>query len=640
MIYNMIVYMKEVKIKMLDRKNIFLIFTIFALLFGASYISAEQSGIISWVRIYISYPEEAKYIISEGFDVCSGSAGEYIDVLASKDELNKISSRGYTYDILSDDVSSLGGPNGLGYSNYHNYTELTSDLQTLEQTYPDIAKLYNLGQGWAQLGNIWGLKITSSNEGNNDGGNNETQNKPRLLLVGVHHAREPMTCEIVLNDAKNLCQLYQTDSLVKKAVDNLDIWLVPVLNVDGWVYDDVENSRKMWRKNGRDNNNDSQRFTSADGVDINRNYSYKWGYDNYGSSPNPSSETYRGPSAFSEPEPQVIRDLIAEGDFKVGVSYHSYGEYIIMPWGYINSYPQGEDYNTYWTIINGMNNTIKDYYGKKYTAGNSYSTVGYPTNGDFDDWGYGEQNVNGGGSNHIFALTFEVNSQSQGGFYPSDTYIPQTTETHWRALKWLLQWMINTYITDINVLYFEGISTDGSVKLSWDASSGDEKIVGFDIYRREVLEATDGSGLTGISNYVKINDKLITGERPYHFTDTSSSLNKHYEYRLDIITSNNDYSGGYAQVNTSSQVPISLDKVYPNPVSDNLHIGLLAGEPTNVNVNIYDVSGRRVNTMVSANLIEGYNIIDIDTSGLSNGVYSFVITSDKTNLSSRFCVLK
>jgi hypothetical protein len=642
----MIVNMEEVKIKMICKKNIFVILIAFTLLFGASYIFAEQSDATSWVRIYISYPEEANYILSEGFDVCSGSAGEYVDVIVNQDELKRIADRGYAYEVLLDDIDKLGGPSNLGYSNYHNYTELTNDLQTLAQTYPDIAKLYSLGQGWAQLGNIWALRVTNGSSDNSNGsnngnheedGSNDNQNKPRLLLVGVHHAREPMTCEIVYNDAKQLCSLYQTDSLVKKAVDNFEIWIVPVINVDGWINDDVENSRKMWRKNGRDNNNDGKRFTSADGVDVNRNYSYKWGYDNQGSSPNPSNESYRGPSAFSEPEPCFIRDLITSlGNFKVGVSYHSYGEYIIMPWGYINAYPEGEDYNTYWTIINGMNDTIQSYYGRKYTAGNCYVTVGYPTNGDFDDWAYGEKDA----KNSLFGMTFEVNSQSQGGFYPSDTYIPQTTETHWLALKWLLQWMINKYVTDISVLYFEGISTDGGVKLTWDASSDNEKIVGFDVYRREVLDSPTGSQLTEISNYVKINDKLITGGRPYHFTDSTTSLNMHYEYRLDVITNDNDYNGGYTKVNTSSQVPISLEKVYPNPVSDNLHIGLIVSEPTNININVYDISGRRIDSVTSANLVEGHNVIDIDTGKLSNGVYSFVITSDKANLSSRFCVLK
>ncbi|MGQ9706536.1 MAG: M14 family zinc carboxypeptidase [bacterium] len=625
----------EVKIEMMDNRSLFTLFVVIILLCSMSYILAEQSNKTSWIRIYVTYPEEVNYILSEGFDVCSGKAGEYLDVLVNSDELRRIIERGYAYDILLDDMGTLG-PGSLGYANYHNYNELTTDLETLEQTYPEIAKLYNLGQGWVKSGNIWGLRV--SDNVSKDVGSVESE--PGLLLVGVHHAREPMTCEIVLNDAKKLCELYATDSLIKKSVDNFEIWLVPVINVDGWIYDDVENYRRMWRKNGRDNNNDNQSFTSYDGVDLNRNYSYMWGYDNYGSSPTPSNETYRGPSAFSEPETQIIRDLADLYEFKVGVSYHSYGEYIIMPWGYKDAYPEGEDYNTYRTIFTGMNDAIYQYYGRRYTTGNTYDTVGYPANGVFDDWGYGETNVSGYGTKHIFAFTFEVNRSSQGGFYPSDTYIPQTTETHWRALRWLLEWMLNTYVTDISVLYFKGISTDSGVKLSWDATSDDEKIEGFNIYRREILDSLSAERLDQTNDYFKLNNELITGHRPYSYLDTTVSLNKKYEYRLEVITGNEGYNSSYTQVNTSNQVPISLEKVYPNPVSDNLHIGLLAGEAVNIDINIYDVSGRKVDSITSANLVEGYNIVDLDTTMLSNGVYSFIITSDRANLSSRFCVLK
>ena len=53
---------------------------------------------------------------------------------------------------------------------------------------------------------------------------------------------------------------------------------------------------------------------------------------------NPCSETYRGQSSFSEVETAAIRDYLTEESslksFKLFLTYHSYGQYILYPWGY------------------------------------------------------------------------------------------------------------------------------------------------------------------------------------------------------------------------------------------------------------------------------------------------------------------
>ena len=71
-----------------------------------------------------------------------------------------------------------------------------------------------------------------------------------------------------------------------------------------------------------------------DGIDLNRNYSYMWAYDNVGSSPDGCNETYRGTSPFSEPETQIVKDFVESHDFKIALNYHSYGNLFIRPFGY------------------------------------------------------------------------------------------------------------------------------------------------------------------------------------------------------------------------------------------------------------------------------------------------------------------
>jgi hypothetical protein len=175
----------------------------------------------------------------------------------------------------------------------------------------------------------------------------------------------------------------------------------------------------MWRKNKRDNNNNGAFDLSYDGVDINRNYGYKWGYDNIGSSPYPGDQDYRGKYAFSEPESQAIRDLALQHNFVFSISYHSYGELIIYPWGYANK-------DTYddrlFTDI-----AAKMAYFNGYTYGNPKDGVIYNTNGDSDDWLYGDRNT--------LAYTFELGTM----FIPPENQIEQIWLKNKYASLYLLQ---------------------------------------------------------------------------------------------------------------------------------------------------------------------------------------------------------
>ena len=85
---------------------------------------------------------------------------------------------------------------------------------------------------------------------------------------------------------------YGSERELTRIVDTTDLWFIPVVNVDGYDYTFTEGNR-LWRKNLRDNDGDGQ-ITGQDGVDLNRNFPYKWGYDNEGSSAQPTNETYRG----------------------------------------------------------------------------------------------------------------------------------------------------------------------------------------------------------------------------------------------------------------------------------------------------------------------------------------------------------
>ena len=134
---------------------------------------------------------------------------------------------------------------------------------------------------------------------------------------------------------------YSKDAAITTLVNQTELWFVPVANPDGYDYTFTEGNR-LWRKNLRDNNGDGQ-ITAVDGVDLNRNYSYKWGWDNEGSSPDPSSDTYRGPAPNSEPETKALDGLFRRIGFEFFINYHSAAELLLYGVGWQVSTPTPDD---------------------------------------------------------------------------------------------------------------------------------------------------------------------------------------------------------------------------------------------------------------------------------------------------------
>ncbi|GAB2824100.1 M14 family metallopeptidase [Actinoallomurus bryophytorum] len=151
--------------------------------------------------------------------------------------------------------------------------------------------------------------------------------RPAVVYQGTQHAREWIATETVRRSLHYYLDNYGKNRDVTKLVDTDELWFIPVVNVDGYDYTFTPGNR-FWRKNLRDNDGDGQ-ITSNDGVDPNRNFSFKWGYDNEGSSANTADETYRGPSAGSEPETKAQVALYKKIRPKFMLNWHSAAELLL-----------------------------------------------------------------------------------------------------------------------------------------------------------------------------------------------------------------------------------------------------------------------------------------------------------------------
>jgi hypothetical protein len=231
--------------------------------------------------------------------------------------------------------------------------------------------------------------------------------KPQMLTTSVHHAREPGSLSSNIYYLWYLLENYATDPQIKKIIDNTELYFVPVVNPDGYLRNIATDPAGggLWRKNLRNN------LDGTYGVDLNRNYGITFAYDNIGSSPVTSSQTYRGTAAFSEPETQAIRYLAQNHNFTFNLNFHTYNNALIYPWGHIPSSltPDSSKFIAFGSYMTEYNH---------YRYGTCDQTLSYVSNGGSDDWMYGETTT----KNKVFAFTPEV-GDDEYGFYGSATNI-------------------------------------------------------------------------------------------------------------------------------------------------------------------------------------------------------------------------
>lgn len=267
------------------------------------------------VRLTHRSHEEMDYFLSE-LDVFEESCGQNCLVaLVSPDQYQSLVDEGRLVVIdhertaqLATDVAQVqqavaAGAQAInaipGYACYRTVEETYSSLAALAAANPQIATWTDIGDSWEKVTpngaagyDLYSLKLTNSAI---------PGPKPKFFLMAAIHAREYATAELATRFAEELIAKYNVDPDVTWLLDYVEIHIVPQVNPDGRK---KAETGLLWRKNT--DNNDGCNNSSSWGTDLNRNSSFRW--NNGGSSSNACNETYRGPSAASEPEVQVIQN--------------------------------------------------------------------------------------------------------------------------------------------------------------------------------------------------------------------------------------------------------------------------------------------------------------------------------------------
>jgi carboxypeptidase T len=284
---------------------------------------------------------------------------------------------------------------------YHSAQTLEDDMRRLANGQPEVAELREIGRS-LEGRPIWALRI-----GQRSGSTR------KVLFMGCHHAREWISVEVPYLLAAHLLQNANQDP-VRQWLAQGEIWVAPMVNPDGHEY--TRTTDRLWRKNRRPNPDGSF------GVDPNRNYGYMWGTLNVNTSSQvPSDETYVGPHAFSEPETRAIRDLIACELFRGLITYHSFSQLILNPWGYTSDpIADAADQARMVELAQRMQALIRNVHDVAYTA--EQASQLYPTAGDTTDWSYGTYQI------PSFTIELRPQTQEDGGFILSPAQIQPTWE--------------------------------------------------------------------------------------------------------------------------------------------------------------------------------------------------------------------
>ncbi|MET9376584.1 M14 family zinc carboxypeptidase [Streptomyces sp. NPDC002992] len=203
---------------------------------------------------------------------------------------------------------------------------LKQEILATSQAHPDLTKVVSIGKT-VKGQDILAVKVSKGAKKVRDG------SRPATLYVSNQHAREWITPEMTRRLLHHYLDGYGKDERVTKIVDSTELWFVLSANPDGYDFTHADPANRQWRKNLRDNNGDG-RIAPGDGVDLNRNFAYKWGYDNEGSSPDPADETYRGTGPMSEPETKALDAFQKRIGFQYGINYHSAAQLLLYGVGW------------------------------------------------------------------------------------------------------------------------------------------------------------------------------------------------------------------------------------------------------------------------------------------------------------------
>lgn len=367
-------------------------------------------------RVTIEDHDQLLRFVTLGLDLLETRDGDDLFILATHEQIERLRDEGWRIrvdDEMTAQTARLSPETFL--DGYRTVAEMRAQLEASAANYPNLAEFFIYGQSWEKANtqgqsghDLFGVRLTNRSR---------PGPKPVFFLMAAIHARELTTSEIALRLVDHLLGNYGVDGDVTWLLDEHQIVVVPVGNPDGRV---LAESGFLQRKNTNHTHGGAcsspPSAGNQSGVDLNRNYSFRWGVVNPPTEP-PCGQTFPGPTAASELETTAIQDLVrllfpdqrGPNDTDAApmnatgilITLHSFGNLVLWPWGV--------------TRAKAPNAAELELIGGKLASDNGHTPQQsidlYPTSGTTDEWSYGELGV--------ASFTFEIGPATGpcGGFF-------------------------------------------------------------------------------------------------------------------------------------------------------------------------------------------------------------------------------
>ncbi|WP_432943460.1 M14 family zinc carboxypeptidase [Kribbella sp. CA-253562] len=356
----------------------------------------QHDELIQLLRISTPTAADKQRLTTLDLDLAESAGRDFVDIVAyGNHDRRLLKLAGFTWTTLEDDLvgadrereaadaayakavagKAIAATLPSGRTAYRQLADYTSELAALASRYPTKVKQFTLRNNSLENRPIRGIEVTRDV--------NVSNGKPVFLMLGLHHAREWPSGELTMEFAYDLLQNDGVDPRVTNILDKARVIFVPVVNPDGFNLSRTL-GYELKRKNCRITNGQlptagqcAQTANRSLGTDLNRNYSGFWGGP--GASTSLTSETYRGASAFSEPESRNIQALVSAHQVTTLITNHTYSNLVLREPGYAGAGPTPDE-----AIYKALGDQMAAQNG--YRSQFSYEL--YDTTGTTEDWSY------------------------------------------------------------------------------------------------------------------------------------------------------------------------------------------------------------------------------------------------------------
>ena len=348
------------------------------------------------------------------------------DIIVNEEAKNWLNTNGVSYETLVENLKqkidheneymSLMRSQKDGeawYNIYRTYDEVQDKLVEIANN-SGIATLIDLGDSYENRA-IKGIKFSTGGA-----------NKPAVFFNGCQHAREWVTVMATTYLADQLAQNYTTDDFTETLLSIVDVYVVPIVNPDGYVYSHTTD--RYWRKNRQPNSG-----SSSVGTDLNRNWDADWN-GGESTSTSPSSDIYVGSAPFSAPEADVLKNYMESiPNLRGHLDIHSYSALVLGPWGYTNA--ESPDHAEIVSLGNAMNDAISNTNGYQFLFGTGDANGAiYLASGTMPDWSYDGLDALG------YTYELRPNSSGGGGFELPESQILDACEENYNGALEMIIW--------------------------------------------------------------------------------------------------------------------------------------------------------------------------------------------------------